>query len=339
MKKLVQKHKIWQQLYMYSIIALGSAIYAIGVDGFLVAHKLVSTGFSGISIIFYYLCGIPIGTMNLLLNIPVLLATWKWLGKSYIGITLFGTLVTSIFINQFMFVADYQWTHDPLVSSICSGILTGLGLGLVFRVGGNTGGLDPIAFIIRKYWGIQLGTVSSLMNLLILLGGAVAVGLEPAVITLVSVFVFAYVSNKVVVGFGQRKAVFIITEKTDVICDAIITQMGRGATILSGVGAYTRQPKQVVLVAVNLLQVARLKSLVDALDERAFMLITDAAEVVGAGFTKPTIPTPQEVLEHMGQVAEKAGDISATESTNRQLRERQLVDRLAQMEASEHKHQ
>lgn len=273
--------------YNYLVMTLGMVIFAFGVDAFLVAHHLVSTGFSGIAIILYYVTNLPIGLTNLVLNIPVLLVTWKWLGKSYVIATVYGTLMSSLLIDFFAFMEQTPITQDPIISAILAGITSGVGLGLVYRVGGNTGGLDPIGFIVRKYWGFQVGSVTSAFNLLVLLGGAFVVGLEPAAITLINVFVFAYVSNRVVVGFSRRKAVFIISDRTEAVCQCIMQKMGRGATILHGEGAYTRQPKQVIMVAVNIMQIAKLKRLVEEADDKAFMLITDANEVIGAGFTKP----------------------------------------------------
>ena len=107
----------------------------------------------------FYVTGIQVGTLNLLLNIPILWAAYRWLGRWHVMITIFGTAVISFLINAFEFMADYQLTHDPLIGSLLGGILCGLGLGIVYRSGGNTGGLDPIAMIIRKYYGLQMGSI------------------------------------------------------------------------------------------------------------------------------------------------------------------------------------
>lgn len=295
---------IYHYVYTYVVMTVGMALFAFGVDSFLIAHHMVSTGFSGIAIIIYYISNLPIGMTNIVLNIPVLFAAWKWLGKSYVVGTIYGTLMSSFLIDLFSFMAPKMITHDPIISAILAGITSGVGLGLVYRVGGNTGGLDPIAFIVRKYWGFQIGSITSAFNFLVLIGGAFVVGLEPAAYTLVNVFVFAYVSNRVVVGFSRRKAVFIISDKTQAVCTCIMQKMGRGATILHGEGAYTHQPKQVILAAVNLMQIAKLKRLVEEVDDKAFMLITDANEVIGAGFTQPLRKhekTLDQILAERGQ--------------------------------------
>lgn len=120
---------------------IGSLIFAIGLDAFIVPHKLVSGSLSGVALMLYYLTGIQVGTLNLLLNLPILWAAYRWLGRLHLMITIFGTAVISLLINVFEFMADYHMTQDPLIGSLLGGILCGLGLGIVYRSGGNTGGL------------------------------------------------------------------------------------------------------------------------------------------------------------------------------------------------------
>lgn len=268
---------------------IGSIIFAIGIDAFIVPHKLVSGSLSGVALMLYYMTGIQVGKLNLILNIPILYAAYRWLGRWHVGITIFGTIVISICINMLTFMESYNLTSEPLVGSLLGGILCGLGLGIVYRSGGNTGGLDPIALIIRKYYGLQMGSIIFGINVIILLAAAIVVSVEAAAITLVSIYVMGMVTNKVVVGFNQRKAAFIISSSPYRICDLIINNMGRGATILDGEGAYTHQHRQVVMVVVGLMQVAKLKDYVQRVDPGAFMIITDAAEVIGQGFTMPIV--------------------------------------------------
>ena len=156
---------------------------------------------------------------------------------------------------------------------------------MVYFQGGNTGGIDPIALIIRNRFGLQIGSILFGINMMILIIGAIVINIEAAATTLISTYLSAVVTNKVITGFSQRKAMFIISYKPVTICNLIIDKIGRGATILNGEGAYTHQPKQVIMVVVSLLQVARLKAAVEAEDPAAFMVITDAAEVIGTGFS------------------------------------------------------
>ena len=161
---------------------------------------------------------------------------------------------------------------------------------MVYFQGGNTGGIDPIALIIRNRFGLQIGSILFGINMMILIIGAIVINIEAAATTLISTYLSAVVTNKVITGFSQRKAMFIISYKPGTI-EWVSGSFGSHVSclypmsILNGEGAYTHQPKQVIMVVVSLLQVARLKAAVEAEDPAAFMVITDAAEVIGTGFS------------------------------------------------------
>lgn len=294
-------------VYQCLMVVVGCAIFGAGIDAFVLPHKLVSTGISGVGLILYYVTGLSVGSWNMILNIPIFWAAWKWLGMRVVVKTLYGTLMLSWMIDLFDFLQYDMIIKDPLLSSMMAGITTGVGLGIVYRVGGNTGGLDPIALIVRKYYGLQMGSINSAINCAILLAAVGVVGLEAVAVTLISVYVYTIITNKVVIGFNQRKVAFIITYRTDDVCECIINKVGRGATIIEGVGAYTRTPKNIVMVAVNLLQVNKLKEVIEEADPNVFILITDAQEVIGQGFTRPILPTEvTNQLKAQGTIAQDA---------------------------------
>lgn len=294
-------------VYQCLMVVVGCAIFGAGIDAFVLPHKLVSTGISGVGLILYYVTGLSVGSWNMILNIPIFWAAWKWLGTRIVVKTLYGTLMLSWMIDLFDFLQYDMIIKDPLLSSMMAGITTGVGLGIVYRVGGNTGGLDPIALIVRKYYGLQMGSINSAINCAILLAAVGVVGLEAVAVTLISVYVYTIITNKVVIGFNQRKVAFIITYRTDDVCECIINKVGRGATIIEGVGAYTRTPKNIVMVAVNLLQVNKLKEVIEEADPNVFILITDAQEVIGQGFTRPILPTEvTNQLKAQGTIAQDA---------------------------------
>lgn len=288
-------------------ITIGATVFGVGVQGFIVPHQLLSGGISGLSLIIYYITQgvLSLGAINFLLNIPVLYAAWRWLGRWHLGVTLFGTLFMSVIINVLAPLSTLELTHNPIIGGILGGLFSGLGLGIVYRGGGNTGGIDPIALIIRNRFGLQIGSILFGINMMILVAGAIVINIEAAATTLISTYLSAMVTNKVISGFNQRKAMFIISYKPVTICNLIIEKLGRGATILNGEGAYTHQPKQVIMVVVSLLQVARLKAAVEAEDPTAFMVITDAAEVIGTGFSaKSTKGAVERVLQTCDPVKE-----------------------------------
>ena len=288
-------------------ITIGATAFGTGVQGFIVPHQLLSGGISGLSLIIYYITQgvLSLGAINFLLNIPVLYAAWRWLGRWHLGVTLFGTLFMSVIINVLAPLSTLELTHNPIIGGILGGLFSGLGLGIVYRGGGNTGGIDPIALIIRNRFGLQIGSILFGINMMILVAGAIVINIEAAATTLISTYLSAMVTNKVITGFNQRKAMFIISYKPVTICNLIIEKLGRGATILNGEGAYTHKPKQVIMVVVSLLQVARLKAAVEAEDPTAFMVITDAAEVIGTGFSaKSTKGAVERVLQTCDPVKE-----------------------------------
>ena len=302
-------------VYQCLVVVVGCAIFGAGIDAFVLPHKLVSTGISGVGLILYYVTGLSVGSWNMILNIPIFWAAWKWLGTRVVVKTLYGTLMLSWMIDLFDFLQYDMIIKDPLLSSMMAGITTGVGLGIVYRVGGNTGGLDPIALIVRKYYGLQMGSINSAINCAILLAAVGVVGLEAVAVTLISVYVYTIITNKVVIGFNQRKVAFIITYRTDDVCECIINKVGRGATIIEGVGAYTRTPKNIVMVAVNLLQVNKLKEVIEEADPNVFILITDAQEVIGQGFTRPILPT--EVTNQLKAQGTIAKDATAVVTDNK----------------------
>lgn len=273
--------------WRYLCIAIGCLIASISINLFLVPHHLLSGGVSGIAIILYFLLGFPIGVQILIMNIPLIYLAYKLLGKEYTITTIYGTIMFSVAIDTTQFLSKFNPLDDPLLAAITGGIISGVGSGLIFRVNGSGGGLDIIAAVVRKYYSLNFGIVGFAINLVIMLIAAGFFGLKLAILTLISMFIGANITDKVVEGFNRKKTVFIISYDTEKITEAILKEVGRGATILHGEGAFTRQEKQIVFVVVSLMQIAKIKLLVQEVDPNAFMIVQDAAEVMGRGFTLP----------------------------------------------------
>lgn len=275
------------RINQYLWVAIGCLVSSLSINAFLVPHHLLSGGVSGIAIIFYFLFGLPIGVQVLLMNLPLLYAAYRLLGKEYTIGTIYGTILFSLTVDATQFISQYNLIDDPLISAITGGVVSGIGSGLIFRVNGSGGGLDIVAAIVKKYYGINFGAVGFALNCIIMLVAAMLFGLKLAILTLISMFIAANLTDKVVEGFNRRKTVFIVSYNTDNIVEAILKEVGRGVTILHGQGAFTRQTKQVLFVVVTLTQIAKIKQLVHEADPHAFMIVQDAAEVMGRGFTLP----------------------------------------------------
>lgn len=274
-------------LLQYGIVAVGCILASIAINLFFVPHHLLSGGVSGLAIIFYYLFELPIGLQIFLMNIPLLFAAYRLLGKSYTVITIYGTILFSFTIDAFKFLAAFSPLSDPLLAAITGGIVNGIGSGLIFRVNGSAGGLDIVAAIVKKYYSFNFGAVGFAVNIVIMMIAAVLFGLTPAILTLISMFVSANLTDKVVEGINRKKTVFIVSYKSAEIAQTILQEVGRGATLLHGQGAFTKQDKQVIFVVVSLTQISQIKALVHEADPQAFMIVQDAAEVMGRGFTLP----------------------------------------------------
>lgn len=278
MKKTINQY-VW--------VAIGCLISAISINAFLVPHHLLSGGVSGLAIIFYFLFGLPIGMQILAMNLPLLYAAYRLLGKEYTIGTIYGTILFSLAVDASRYFSELNLIDDPMISAITGGVLSGIGSGLIFRVNGSAGGLDIVAAIVRKYYSLNFGAVGFAINCLIMVVAAGLFGLKLAILTLISMFIGANLTDKVVEGFNRKKTIFIVSYNTDAIVEVILKEVGRGVTILHGQGAYTRQSKQVLFVVVSLMQIAKIKQLVDEADPQAFMIVQDAAEVMGRGFTLP----------------------------------------------------
>jgi uncharacterized membrane-anchored protein YitT (DUF2179 family) len=275
----------------YALVALGCLISSMAINAFFVPHHLLSGGISGIALIIYYLFKIPVGVQIFAMNIPLLFAAYRFIGKEYAIISIYGTVLFSVLVDATRFLVGLNIIDDPIISAITGGIVAGIGAGCIFKLDGSAGGLDIVAGIIKKYYSFNVGVISFSINCLIMLCAAAFFGLKLAVLTLFAMFVTANLTDKVVEGFNRKKTVYIVSYHADAITEVIIKEIGRGATILYGEGAFTHQEKRVIFVVVNLMQIAKIKLLTHAVDPEAFMIVQDAAEVLGRGFTLPGAKT------------------------------------------------
>lgn len=274
----------------YILLVIGCLISAAGLNLFLVQHHLLSGGVGGLALIAYYLFSLPVGMLILVLNLPLLYLAYRFLGKRYLVVSIFGTVLYSVLVDAMQFLSGYTVVDDTMLAAIYGGVICGIGFGIVFRAGFNTGGFDIISAIVKQYYGINMGTFNFMVNSIIVLLSAVLFGIKPAMFTLIAMFITAQLTNRVVSGFNHKKTIMIVSESAREIADEIIEELGRGVTFLHGEGAFTGQPRRVIFVVVNLTQIARIKMLTAKVDPYAFMIVQDASEVMGRGFTLPKSP-------------------------------------------------
>ena len=274
-----------KQIWRYSMVAAGSLISGIAINTFLIPHHLFSGGVSGVAMILYFLFDWPIGLQIIVLNIPIFYAAYRLLDRDYVVCGVFGMLIFSVATDATRFLSTINLVDDTLLAAIYGGVITGIGSGMIFRVSGSAGGTDTIATIIKKYYSLNVGLVGFSINVFLMLVAAVLFGVKPAMYTLLSFFVGSRVTDTVIEGINRKKTILIISEMNIEIAEAILEEVGRGATFLEGTGAYTGQDKKVLFVVVTLTQIAKIKFIVEKVDPHAFMIVQDAAEVLGHGFS------------------------------------------------------
>ncbi|GMA48705.1 membrane protein [Alicyclobacillus contaminans] len=268
------------------LIGLGGLIYSVGLNAFLVANHLAEGGFVGISVLLLYKLHWPLGLTFFLLNIPLLIPAWKKFGHDFILRTTVGVVAVSLFSSL---TANLQLpTPDHLLGALYAGVVTGLGLGLIFRAGATTGGADIIARFVRHWYGYSMGKTLFAIDVLVIGMVAFIIGREVAMYSLVALFVSSRVIDFVIEGVKAGKAVHIISDKHSEIVEAIHAKLERGTTLLDASGGYTGAEKRVIYCVVAREEVGRIQQIVHDIDPRAFVVVNDVHEVLGEGFTYPS---------------------------------------------------
>lgn len=277
-------HPLLRIFAEYFSIIIGSAIVAISFNVFLLPNEVASGGVSGISTILKGVFDWKPAFVQWAFNIPLFIAGVILLGRHF-GLK---TAVGTIFLPFVVYLTESwePWTMNPLLGALFGGILVGLGLGIVFRGNASTGGTDLAAQIITKYTGFTLGTSVALIDGLIVLAAAIVFDIEKGLYALIGLYVTTKTIDLVQVGFGRSKLVYIITNRQVEMRDAIYEEIDRGVTKLTATGGYTEAEKPILMVVVHQTEFTRLKKLVRDVDPAAFVIVSDAAEVLGEGFKR-----------------------------------------------------
>jgi len=273
----------WKVVRDYLGISVGVLLTAVGLDMFLIPNKIAAGGVSGIGTLVYYLTGFPVGITMLAINVPLFIMGIRELGVGFGIRSLFGTITLSMAVDLMAGRAPVL-TKDPLLAALYGGIVVGIGIGLVFRYKGTTGGTDLAAAIVNRYLKASVGLVLFVIDGAVIIAAGMVWNVELALYALITVFLTARVIDVVQEGFGYAKAALIISERPQEIAAAILHRMDRGATALRGRGLYTGTERDVILSVVTRAEVSRLKSLVQEVDPRAFVIVADVHEVLGEGF-------------------------------------------------------
>lgn len=288
-------------LKIYLLITFGAAITALAINIFLVPYKIAPGGLSGLATVIFYLSGgrLPVGTMMLIINIPLFLMGYKFIGRHFFIRTLYGTIILSVIIDlteNFMAElakkllineAGVASSPDILLYSIIGGFISGIGLGIVLKMEATTGGTELAAKLLNKpIKNLTIGQILLTIDALIIIFAIIAfksvlIGLY----SLVSLFITTKVIDAMVEGVDYSRAVLIISEQQEKIAQRIISEMDRGVTELKGRGVYSGKDKNVLLCVLSRNEIQHLKEIVHELDSKAFMILADVREVLGEGFS------------------------------------------------------
>jgi uncharacterized membrane-anchored protein YitT (DUF2179 family) len=264
-------------------ILIGSVILAIGLNMFMVPNMLAPGGISGLSVVLFHVFKLPVGLTIILLNIPLFIIGYLVLGPRIVIQSLLGTFLFSIAVEisaPFLPAA----TDDLLLASVYGGLVMGIGVGLVFRFRGSTGGTGLLSLILAKTSGISPGQAMLWGDLIVLALAVFVFGSEAAMYAALALFVSVKVIDAILEGLGMAKSAIIITCHGAEINERLLYELGRGVTRLEGQGGYSGEGREVLICVVTRQQTARLKAIIHEVDPAAFVIIGNATEVHGEGF-------------------------------------------------------
>ncbi|WP_353618626.1 YitT family protein [Bacillus sp. ISL-37] len=277
-------------------ILLGAAIFSFGLVHFNMQNNLAEGGFTGITLLLYFVFGWSPSITNLLLNLPLFFIGWKLLGRNVFIYTIIGTVGVSIFLAIFQkYQIEMPLYEDLFLAALFAGVFIGIGLGIIFRYGGTTGGVDIIARLAQKYVGWTMGRTMFMFDFgVITLSLITYLNYREAMYTLVVVFVGARVIDFMQEGSYAARGAMIISEKNEDIAAKIMKEMDRGVTSLKAVGSYTKSERDVLYCVVAKNEIVRLKSVINSVDPHAFVSVTVVHDVLGEGFTLDENKLPLE---------------------------------------------
>lgn len=274
-----------KKISFYGILAVGTFLMAAGTNIVYEPMSMVTGGFAGLGIVLRQFVPVPLWLVTVVLNIPLFIAAFYRLGVRFIGKTLFAAICFSIFLAV---IPKYPINHtDYLMAALMGGGLNGVGLALVFRMGASTGGTDLLASLLRLWFpNLSSGMVMALLDGAIVVAGMAVFGVQSGLYAVVAVFVTSRLIDRILDGFRFAKLLYIISDTPEEIARGIMGKMGRGVTALKGTGMYSGDDKKILMCAVSRKELIGVVGFVKETDSRAFVVVSDAREVLGEGFER-----------------------------------------------------
>ncbi len=285
----LQREKLFSGKWFkaYSLILIGSFIMAAGFVLFITPHKIIPGGVYGIAIVLHHMFDLPVGLTALCFDIPLTIIGVRVLGPRFGVKTVVGFVLTAFWVDSLTYLyGDVPLIPDDvLLSSLFGGVMTGLGLGLIFKSKATSGGSDIVAMIISKYTRLPIGQLLMVVDSFIVLIGLVAFrDWQIPLYSLITIYVTGRVVDLVLQGISYDKTLFIISEKHQEIRDKIINDLNRGGTLFHGSGMYNYEEKSIIYTVLNRRELAILQDFIHQVDPNAFLVVINANEILGEGF-------------------------------------------------------
>lgn len=277
----------WKTARKLLIITFGAVLFAFALDAFLVPNQIIDGGIVGISLLTAHLSGINFGILLIVLNLPFLIMGYKQLGKSFVLYTAYGIVLASI-ATQYMHNIE-PVTDDPLLGAIFGGILLGIGIGMVIRTGGSLDGTEIIAIMFNKKMPFTVGETVMFFNVFILGAAGFVFSWESAMYSMLAYFIAFKTIDLTISGLEEMRSVTVMSDKYDEIGEAIFHRLGRTVTYYETVGSVSKERKKTVYCIFSRLEESKLKTIIQEVDPKAFIIIEHVSEVIGEGFKKNNI--------------------------------------------------
>ena len=277
--------KIAKFICRYIVITFAACIYAVGISMFLDPNNLAPGGLTGAAVILTRIIPITLGSLIVIMNIPIMiLGAWKF-GARFTLSTLYTLVVSSAFMEIFERMG-YVVTHDKILAALVGGTLMGAGMGLCLRMETTTGGIDIIIKVLRqKYRQVKSGEMYLIIDGLILAAAALYFkDIEVSMYAGVAIVISTYILDKVLYGSDEAKLVYIVSNKRKIIATRMMVELNMGVTLVEGKGAYNMENTEVIMCVMHKQNLTKVRNLVSEVDPEAFMIVSSATEVFGEGF-------------------------------------------------------
>jgi len=271
----------------FIFITIGSVMMGVALELFLVPFDIIDGGIAGVSIMLSALTPLPLSLYLFIINVPFLILGYKQLGKTFAISTLYGITVMSLTTAMLHHVEAFP--DDKLLAVLFGGMILGAGVGLVIRYGGALDGIEIVSILISKKLRMAVGQVIMLFNVIIFLVAGFVFEWSSAMYSMVTYYIAIKVIDIVVEGLEESKSVTIISKEYDEISQSIVDRLGRSTTLLQATGGYSGEDTKVIYCVVSRLELAKLKGIVQAIDEKAFIAVEHVSDVMGGNFSKSSI--------------------------------------------------